>query len=696
MKKFTFLIILLMSLMNKAQDRRAYLADNVTNKFAALGTIGDDVHFISDSPITSGENAGAIDPNNPSTGYVLDDAGNFYKVDAQTGIYTLLGDMLSDWRGMEFDTATGILYAITATSLYTIDPISATVTLVGPLGFNDGEYPIALGIYEGTGYIIEAHKENSYTVNLTTGTASLLGPLFPSGNNPDAIGDIGGMYGLTVIYTAHYQYRYGFKSFLDPTTGSLGSGAFIDSPSVFHQEHGWVSYGEFIPNASSCPQPVFIDATSYDGSEIDFFWMNFSEDDAVNGYDWQIFYKGEDPDTATPLQSGHTPQHETFVKVTGLTSGYFYDFYVIRDCGTNGTSIRSTRKRVQTMWQRAQCGVRNFYDDGGGNETYYSRMSSGNTYTIRPDNEGEGVEVSFLEFDLQDGNDVLYVYDGPNRFFPMIDSGQPETTTGFPAGGFTGNTLPGTFTSTHRSGRLTFVLYSDDEYTDNAGWNATVNCFQQRPPNDLIVNAYDIDELDGFPYRDQNAILQYATEETINPAGCEIVNKTGVWYKFTTETAGNVFARVVNPSGDSYITFYSAPDENATESDLTLVDQSTNYCEASTLSSITTEAGKTYYVYAVNTGGETDIYMTESVLDLVDHNLENFRYYPNPTSAILMLDAQDKIEMVSIYNMLGQKILTKELNSNNSQIDLRGLSSGIYLMQVKIKGKAGTYKIIKK
>lgn len=696
MKKFTLLIILLMSLMNKAQNPRAYLKENVSHKFAALGTIGDDMHFISDSPITSGENAGAIDPNNPSNGYVLDDTGNLYRIEIETGTYTLLGNMLSDWRGMEFDRATGILYAITASNLYIIDPVAVTFTLVGSLGFNDDEHPIALGIYEGTGYIIESHKENSYTVNLTTGAATLLGALFPNGSNPDAIGDMGGMDGLTVIYTAHYQYRHGFKSFFDPITGSLGGGVYIDSPNVYNQEYGWFSYGELVPDVSTCPQPVFIDAATYDGTEIDFFWINFSEEDAVNGYDWQIFYKGEDPDTATPLQTGHTPQHETAVKVTGLISGYFYDFYVIRDCAENGTSIRSTRKRVQTMLQRAKCGVRNFYDDGGGNESYYSRMTSGMTYTIRPDNEGEGVEVSFLDFDLQNGHDVLYVYDGPNRFFPLIDSGQPATETGFPAGGFTGTTLPGTFRATHRSGRLTFVLYSDNEYTLNEGWNATVNCFQLRPPNDLIANAYDIHEINGFPYRDQNAILQYATEETIDPNGCEIIGETGVWYKFTAEEAGTVFGQIVTPSGETKITFYTAPDENATESDLTLVDQPTNNCDDSNISSITTEAGMTYYVYAVNTGGETDVYMTASVLDLVDNNLKDFKYYPNPTSGKLTLDAPYKIDSVVIFDMLGKIVFKKDINSANAQIDLANIADGVYVMQVETNGQRGAYKIIKK
>src|SRR5690606_28240016 len=535
MKKFTLLIILLIGLISLAQEPRAYLIDNVNKQFSALGTIGDDMHFIAPSPVSSGENAGAIDPNNPYVGYVLDEAGNFYQIAVDTGVYTLLGNMLSDWRGMEFDKSTGVLYAITATDLYTIDPVAVAATLVGSLGFTDGEHPIALGIDNGIGYIIESHKENSYTVNLNTGVATLLGSLVPNSNDEDLIGDIGGMDGLTVVYTANFQYRYGFKTSLDPSTGQLGSAVVIDSVSTYNQEHGWFSYGEEFLDSSACPEPVFIMGNSYNGYSIDFFWMNFSEEDAVNGYDWEIYHKGEDPETVAPLQSGHTPQYETYVTVSGLQSGYFYDFYVIRDCSINGVSQRSTRKRIQTILEAPKCGIQNFYDHGGGNESYYSKLPGGHDWTINPENEGEGVEVSFLEFDLQDGHDVLYVYDGPNRWFPLIDSGQPATETGFPAGGFTGSVNPGTFTATHKSGKLTFVLYSDDEYTDNAGWNATVTCFQLRPPNDLIENAYDIDELDGFPYRDDNQMLQYATEETTNPTGCSIYNKTGVWYKFTAE-----------------------------------------------------------------------------------------------------------------------------------------------------------------
>lgn len=693
MKKFTLLIIVTMIATNVLNAQQRYLADNVNHKFAALGVIGSDMHFISDSPITTGENAGAIDPANPSIGYVLDDAGNFYQVEVQTGTYTLLGNMLSDWRGMEFDEATGILYAITGTDLYIIDPVAVTAGLVGSLGFNDGEYPIALGIYNGTGYIIESHLGNSYTLNLETGAADLLAPLYPY----DAITDIGGMSGLTFVFTAYDFYRYGIKADLDPVTGELFNEEFIDTMYNYNQEHGWFSFGELFSDTSSCSKPIFVSGSPVSDSEISFFWMNYGEEDAVNGYDWEIYYKDEDPDTSTPVQSGHTPQYETYVTISDLESGFFYDFYVIRDCAANGTSIRSTRHRIQAFWGFPVCGIQNFYDNGGGNEGYVNRIYNGRGWIIHPENEGEGVEVNFLEFDMQDGHDALYVYDGPDQYSPLIDSGQPETETGFPAGGYTGSTLTGaTFISTHESGKLTFVMYSDDDYTDNAGWNASVSCFQ-RPPNDKIVNAYNINELNGFPYVDDNQLLRYAIKEAGNPNGCDISGKRGVWYKFTAVEDATVTAEVVSPGGDTYVSFYSGPDMDATETDLTFVDQVTNHCDQTSVSSVIVEEGQVYYVYVVNSEGESDVNISSTpLMGVSDNAIEGFTYHPNPTTGKLSFKGKDKIDTVVIFNLSGQKIWQETVNATSGQIDLSKFPAGVYLMQVETNGQRGTYKIIKK
>lgn len=693
MKKFTLLIIVIMIATNVLNAQQRYLADNVNQKFAALGVIGADMHFISDSPITTGENAGAIDPANPSVGYVLDDAGDFYQIEVQTGTYTLLGNMLSDWRGMEFDGATGILYAITGTDLYIIDPVAVTAGLVGSLGFNDGEYPIALGIYNGTGYIIESHIGNSYTLNLETGEAELLAALHPYVD----ITDIGGMSGLTVIFTANDLYRYGFLATLNPITSEFEVIEFIDSVGAYNQEHGWFSYGDIFWDLSPCPQPIFIDAQVNSGSEIMYSWMNWSEDDAVNGYDWEIYYKDEDPDTSTPVQSGHTPQYENYVIVSDLESGFFYDFYVIRDCATNGTSIRSTRKRAQTFLYNAKCDIMNFYDGGGGNEGYFNKMVFGHIRHVNPENEGEGVEVSFLEFDLQDGHDALYVYDGPDPDSPLIDSGQPETETGFPAGGYTGSTLMGTtFISTDESGKLTFVLYSDGDITNNTGWNASVSCFQ-RPPNDKIVNAYNINELNGFPYVDDNQLLRYAIKEAGNPNGCDISGKRGVWYKFTAEENATVTAEVVSPGGDTYVSFYSGPDMDATETDLTFVDQVTNHCDQTSVSSVIVEEGQVYYVYVVNSEGESDVNISSTpLMGVSDNAIEGFTYHPNPTTGKLSFKGKDKIDTVVIFNLSGQKIWQETVNAASGQIDLSKFPAGVYLMQVETNGQRGAYKIIKK
>src|SRR5690606_28099873 len=81
-----------------------------------------------DSPVTVNfENAGAIDPANPTTGYALDNGGQFCSFDVASGFYTLLGNIPGDWVGMEFDRSSGILYAIAGADLYTIDPVGVSL-----------------------------------------------------------------------------------------------------------------------------------------------------------------------------------------------------------------------------------------------------------------------------------------------------------------------------------------------------------------------------------------------------------------------------------------------------------------------------------------------------------------------------------------------------------------------------------------
>jgi len=152
---------------------------------------------------------------------------------------------------------------------------------------------------------------------------------------------------------------------------------------------------------------------------------------------------------------------------------------------------------------------------------------------------------------------------------------------------------------------------------------------------------------------------------------------------------------IVTPGGASSVTFYTAPDENATETDLVLVPQNTNQCVPGTSASIFTLAGQAYYVFVLNTGAVTDIVIDGTNLGVSDNSIAGFSYYPNPTTGVLNLKSVDNIEHVSLYNLLGQRVLDSRVGATATQLDLSGLSAGSYLMKVTVNGQTGTYKLLK-
>jgi hypothetical protein len=73
---------------------------------------------------------------------------------------------------------------------------------------------------------------------------------------------------------------------------------------------------------------------------------------------------------------------------------------------------------------------------------------------------------------------------------------------------------------------------------------------------------------------------------------------------------------------------------------------------------------------------------------------EEFTLYPNPVTDILYISSLSGSEQIHLYNQTG--ILVKVVESGKGVIDMRDLSSGVYL--VTISGKQGLFKqvIVKK
>jgi hypothetical protein len=221
-----------------------------------------------------------------------------------------------------------------------------------------------------------------------------------------------------------------------------------------------------------------------------------------------------------------------------------------------------------------------------------------------------------------------------------------------------------------------------------------VTCTPTPPPNDRIVNSIDVDEI-GFPYTDPSVAMPAATLENGSPVNCDLTGANGVWYNFVPFADGTATATIVTPGGASSVTFYTAPDENSVETDLTLVPQQSNQCVPGTSASIYTTGGQAYYIFVLNTGAITDIVINGTNLGVSDNTLQGFSYYPNPTNGVLNLKSVENIENVALFNILGQKVVDSKINATSSQIDISNLASGTYFMKVIVNGQIGTYKVLK-
>ena len=58
--------------------------------------------------------------------------------------------------------------------------------------------------------------------------------------------------------------------------------------------------------------------------------------------------------------------------------------------------------------------------------------------------------------------------------------------------------------------------------------------------------------------------------------------------------------------------------------------------------------------------------------------------------------SNEVLESVELYNVLGKQVKTMKLASQEAQVSLADLSSGIYLAKVTVNGQNKSFKLIKK
>jgi len=212
-----------------------------------------------------------------------------------------------------------------------------------------------------------------------------------------------------------------------------------------------------------CVAPSNILITDIMSDSVEVSWL---ENGNATTWEIEIVEDGDLP-TGVGVLTSNNPY-----SISGLNSFTTYDIYVRSECGGDNNSAWIGPLSFTTAANF--CNGDHFYDSGGLDGDY----SSGEyiTTVIAPSAGNNSVTVTFNEFQLENSYDYLYIYDGPDINASFL-------------GQFTGTANPGTFTSSHPSGALTFVFFSDGSVT-GSGWDATVTCqFITCPdPIDLIVS----------------------------------------------------------------------------------------------------------------------------------------------------------------------------------------------------------------
>jgi len=78
-----------------------------------------------------------------------------------------------------------------------------------------------------------------------------------------------------------------------------------------------------------------------------------------------------------------------------------------------------------------------------------------------------------------------------------------------------------------------------------------------------------------------------------------------------------------------------------------------------------------------------------------DFDNADFTAYPNPVKDILNLSYKQTISNVTVYNVLGQKVIDKTVDSNATTVNMASLSRGTYIVKVTADSRIKTLKIVK-
>ena len=227
--------------------------------------------------------------------------------------------------------------------------------------------------------------------------------------------------------------------------------------------------------------------------------------------------------------------------------------------------------------------------------------------------------------------------------------------------------------------KLLKSTYSQTAFNQGGGWvdgfsgiDATVNL--NNPDDSKVINMF---------YR--------GTANPINPTdnvtviGCVRPNEASDVICSHTGFTGK--ADYINPANSQAYTAIQLLEEYLT----------TNVFNVDNVHHITDLSGQPQYyespfvqpVYNANC-------VTTTALNTEDWNIQNMVIYPNPTKNEIFISASIEIKSINIVNSLGQTVISKNVNSQSTAINVENLAKGMYvILVVSDDNKTENHKFVK-
>ncbi len=177
-----------------------------------------------------------------------------------------------------------------------------------------------------------------------------------------------------------------------------------------------------------------------------------------------------------------------------------------------------------------------------------------------------------------------------------------------------------------------------------------------------------------------------------------------VWYSVTVPADGNLTietnADPTGTGGDTGMSVYTGSCGALAELECDDDDSPDGFFSQVVIEPVDGLANQVVYIRIFEYSGNNPLafqisaYSATLSNDSVD-NEASFSYYPNPVKNTLTLNAQNNIETVRMYNMLGQEVMNAKPQTVDSELDMSSLETGTYFVQVTIANVTKTVRVIK-